>query len=157
MNHPPDSSEVLFASLREFFEDPAHLARLTDLLNVHDKKSKVSLRLLDWFAVKSTKMNAVVIGGTDVHSCYKAQLRGYSKILFDAFKRGPRKTMKDASGTEFETTTGQLNFIRWAARSGVLEYCETHGVDLEARMKSSTIVKNPARRRVVRRTVRETA
>jgi len=138
------SSDVLFASLKEFFADPGHLKKLTRVLNPSPTEThKVSLRIIDWCVVNYAKAHNtayIVHDGPgdervfNVFLDYKSQLKGFSKTRFDCFKRGPRVCVTDATGAELETTVGQLNFFRWAIRYKVIEYCEAHVVDIEKDM-----------------------
>jgi hypothetical protein len=97
-------------------------------------KSKISLRVLDWFVTKySKKVDLSIDTGTndieifDVRMSYKAQLKSLKKRCFDPFRRSGKKSGKflyhfPNSDYSIETTLGQLNFFKWAFSYGVLTY-----------------------------------
>lgn len=131
--------DVLLASLRTFYEEPAHLRALTDAIRGH----KISLRVLDWFVTNYSKRVNVVYPlempngetkGFNVYCNYKSMLKGFSKLRFDPFSRRTRITILDADGNEIQTTVGQLNFFRWAIKSKVLDYSLEHAKEIEKDM-----------------------
>lgn len=148
------SSEVLLKSLREYYKDPAALQKLTELIGTSmssTKKQRVSLRIIDWCVVNyaKAKNTAYIVypdgagGGTEqrvfyVFLDYKSQLKGFSKGLFDVFKRGKRVHITGSDGSDLETTVAQLNFFRWALRYKVVDYCEKHMNEIEKDMLRAT-------------------
>ena len=106
---------------------------LTDMYDIVEGTSQISLRILDWFVTKYTKRGLDFTrtnGETfDVHINYKAQLKSYKKKYFDPFRR---KTKFDyiykIDGVEkiLHTTIGQLNFFRWAITNGIIEFVEKY-------------------------------
>lgn len=138
--------EVLLSSLRKFYEVPENLRVLTDVLN-HQKTGKhISLRILDWLVTNYAKKHNIVylLPGEDgvpvtfnMFLEYKCQLKAYSKRFFDPFCRRERVEFTDADGTAFHTTTGQLNFFRWAVLHGVVDYGSRHSAAIEDDMLHS--------------------
>jgi hypothetical protein len=125
-------------TLREclkFYQEPANLEQF---LAVVMEKSKISLRVLDYFVTKYSKPYSE--GGVEVcymikklnkqskffnvYSSYKAQLTNDHKDLFDPFRRHQRITFEYADDCEIKTTVAQLNFFRWAISNKVLDYVE---------------------------------
>lgn len=104
--------DVLLASLAKFYADPVHLGALTDVLK---NRAGISLRVLDWLVTNYCKKENIVYvcGGQcfNMWANYKAQLRGFSKSLFDPFKRRNKKRKHDSEGdTDADTdaeTEGQ--------------------------------------------------
>jgi hypothetical protein len=82
---------------------------------------------------------------------YKAQLKSYSKRMFDPFNRGERILYRDTSGQEFSTTVGQLNFFRWVLKNGIVEHCmkciEDVDNDMLMSMKSRKASSSPSDKR----------
>lgn len=138
--------DVLLASLRKFYSDPAHLRVLTDVLNHQATGRHISLRILDWLVTNYAKKHNIVylLPGEDgvpvsfnMFLEYKSQLKAYSKRFFDPFCRRERLAFEDADGASFETTVGQLNFFKWALLHGVVDYGTKNGRDIEEDMLRS--------------------
>ena len=135
--------ELLMKSLLVFYNDnPKQNVKV--LRAIVEQKSVISLRLLEWFVTNYSKQNNVIYKTSatrifNVFIDYKNQLRAYSKKLFDPFCRRQRlfvtldpKTHEILDYTETApetissntvvTTTGQLNFFRWAIENNVASY-----------------------------------
>jgi len=127
--------EVLLRSLRKYYADPAALKTLTDVLR---NTTKVSLRTLDWLVTNyAKKYNTVYTfeGKTiNVFLEYKGCLKAFSKKSFDPFQRRDRIEISDADGKPMQSTTGQLNFFRFAISKGVIQYAIKHSAAIEADM-----------------------
>jgi hypothetical protein len=111
--------------LNTFYSNESHMARVRDILQ---SRSKISLRLIDWFVTNYSKKHNISYVTKDgrhviVYLVYKGHLRGYSKKIFDPFGRGK----KFLYGTDNLTTTiGQLQFFEWAIQDEVLDYLDAH-------------------------------
>lgn len=57
----------------------------------------------------------------------------------------------DPDKKTYITTTAQLNFMKWAIESGVLDYCKANIELLEADMVKSLKVKTPSTESIARR------
>ena len=105
-----------------------------------NKRSVVSLRLLDWLSTNYSKSHKISypIGekNFDMYLSYKAQLKGYSKNYFDPFQRKTRINFI-LNGSQVETTIGQLNFFKWAIQNKVIEYAHEHTFDIHKNMSES--------------------
>ena len=94
------------------------------------KDERVSLRLIDWFVTNYSKKNNIIITKEknnniihfNVYLSYRAQLKAYSKQLFDPFRRRDRITFFYDSTNSIETTIGQLNMFRWIIQNDILDY-----------------------------------
>lgn len=96
-------------------------------------KSKISLRLLDWFVTKYPKKINLTIENEsnndfeifDVRMSYKAHLKSSKKRCFDPFRRR-QKFLYNFPNTDYtvETTLCQLNFFKWLFSCDVLTYVE---------------------------------
>lgn len=91
-------SDLLMEAIGPFFENKAHLDALLPIIQ---GKSKLSLRLIDWFVTNYTKKHSVTYERTSAsrgnrintfiaYISYKAQLKAYSKKQFDPFCRKER-------------------------------------------------------------------
>jgi len=105
------------------------------LIDIVEKKSKVSLRLIDWFVTKYAHKYKIrlernntsnIDNGFNVHISYKAQLQSYKKKYFDPFRRRKRLKFKYFFDKEKKislcTTIGQLNFFKWAFTNNIVGY-----------------------------------
>jgi hypothetical protein len=137
--------DMLMGSLKTFFSVPENLGKMIPILT---QKSKISLRLLDWFVTNYAKKKNICYfidynkNGEkkqryfNVFLNYKSQLKAYSKQQFDPFCRKwkPHKGKRVYCGIHFyykkdryvETTVGQLNFFRWIVANKVLDYAIEH-------------------------------
>ena len=139
--------EVLMKRLVEFY---SYSTNLDQLLPVLLKKSKISLRILDWFVTTYAKeynvwYNIVHLGRVkrfSVYDSYKAQLKAFHKKLFDPFCRKRRIYFEYCEDCEIETTVGQLNFFKWAIQNKVLDYVETHLERISTHMSIKNKEKN---------------
>jgi hypothetical protein len=127
--------------LNTFYNETAHMDRVRDILQ---SKSKISLRLMDWFVTNYSKKHNVSYLTKDgrhviVYLVYKARLRGYSKKIFDPFGRG-RKFQYGVHN--LTTTIAQLQFFKWAIEDEVLEYLQQNVDAVQADMDAcSTTLK----------------
>lgn len=121
-----NSDEILFSSLKTFFDDKEHLVSMMEVI----RNQSISMRVLDWFVSNYSKKNNVFFVTKEgkhfnVYLEYKSSLKSYSKRFFDPFCRGPRVIFKDVSGKDFSTTVGQLNFFRWAIKNELILQCKS--------------------------------
>jgi hypothetical protein len=119
------------------------------LVPIITQRDTLSLRVLDWLVTNYAKKNSVVYtyrikaGGEgttkcliNVYSQYKSWLRNYRRRNFDPFRRRNRVCFTH-DNQEYQTTVGQLNFIRWSYEYGVLDYTRTHLCIIEEDMNTS--------------------
>ena len=123
-------NELLLNNLLEFYKDETNL---TKMLKIITGESKISLRIVDWFATNYAKKNYTLYTMTNkngehirfkVYADYKLKLKAYSKKRFDPFCRWDRISIPYKDGTFIETTIGQLNFFKWALENGVVKFIE---------------------------------
>lgn len=134
---------VLFESLQRFYKEGDHLEQFTRHTSKRAEQT-ISLRLLDWLVTNYAKSKNVVYTVTDpdtgsektfnVYMEYKAQLKAYSKRFFDPFCRRERVEIVNHDGVPQETTVGQLNFLRWCIKSGVVRFALDNRELIEADM-----------------------
>ena len=135
-------NELLYNNLMEFYKKQGNLDRMLSIIN---GESKVSLRIVDWFATNYSKKHYTLyninhpITGNEmrfkVYNDYKLKLKAYQKRRFDPFCRWERITIPyDESGNKhIQTTLGQLNFFKWAIENKVIDYIEEHYKDLKGK------------------------
>lgn len=119
---------------------------LDKMLKIITGDSKISLRIVDWFATNYAKKyyTLYIIQGTHdnvtrrfkVYDDYKLKLKAYSKKRFDPFCRWDRISIPYTNGKFIETTIGQLNFFKWAIENKVVDYIEENYNEIEKDMNN---------------------
>ena len=132
-------NNLLLKNLLKFYEQENNLDTMLKIINGH---SKISLRIIDWFATNYAKKFYTVytIQNTSrrfkVYVDYKLKLKAYSKKRFDPFCRWDRITIPYKNGTFIQTTIGQLNFFKWAIENDVVHCIEENYESIENDMNS---------------------
>jgi len=135
-------NELLLNNLMDFYKDEDNLTRM---LKIITGESKISLRIVDWFATNYAKKYYTLYTIEDlngnikrfkVYFDYKLKLKAYSKKRFDPFCRWDRISIPYKTGTCIETTLGQLNFFKWAIENKVINYIEENYDIIEKDMNS---------------------
>ncbi len=135
-------NQLLLNSLVKFYKKKANVKIITSIVN---GESNISLRLIDWFVTNYSKKQSIYIYKNkdkykeqiNVYTDYRAQLKAYSKQLFDPFRRRERINFYFDETTWLQTTSGQLNFFRWAIESNILKYIEENVEIIEKDMIQS--------------------
>jgi len=135
-------NDLLLNNLMLFYNKDDNLSRM---LNIITGETKISLRIVDWFATNYAKKyytlynleksNGNIIRFI-VYPDYKLKLKAYSKKRFDPFCRWERINIPYKNGTSIETTLGQLNFFKWAIENRVIEYIEENYEIIEKDMNN---------------------
>ena len=135
-------NELLLNNLMDFYNNESYLNRM---LKIITGESKISLRIVDWFATNYAKKyytlypidnNQGNVIRFKVYFDYKLKLKAYSKKRFDPFCRWDRISIPYKNGTCIETTIGQLNFFKWAIENKVIEYIESNYDTIENDMNN---------------------
>jgi len=135
-------NELLLNNLMDFYKDETNLTRM---LKIITGESKISLRIVDWFATNYAKKYYTLYPISDsngqirrfkVYFDYKLKLKAYSKKRFDPFCRWDRISIPYKNETCIETTIGQLNFFKWAIENKVINYIDEHYEVIENDMNS---------------------
>jgi hypothetical protein len=131
-------NELLLNNLMDFYKDEVNLTRM---LKIITGDSKISLRIVDWFATNYAKKyyTLFTIDGIrrfKVYYDYKLKLKAYSKKRFDPFCRWDRISIPYKNDTCIETTIGQLNFFKWAIENQVINYIEENYDTIEKDMNN---------------------
>ena len=134
---------LLLTNLLKFYEQNGNLDVMLHIINGH---SKISLRIIDWFATNYAKKYFTVYAINNEYSKgsrrfkvyvdYKLKLKAYSKKRFDPFCRWDRITIPYKNGTFIQTTIGQLNFFKWAIENDIVQYIEQHYGTIEDDMNA---------------------
>jgi len=134
-------NDLLLNNLIKFYQKDNNLDKM---LKIITGESRISLRIVDWFATNYAKKYYTLYLLKDeentrrfkVYDDYKLKLKAYSKIRFDPFCRWDRITIPYKDNNMIETTLGQLNFFKWALENKVIEYIENHYDIIEKDMNS---------------------
>ena len=112
----------------------------------------ISLRVIDYLCTNYAKNHDVVyfVGPKktspfNLYLQYRAQLKAYSKMQFDPFRRHERINISvpvhlHSNGT-IETTVAQLNFFRWAIDNKVIDYLKNKDNIVLVERQMNTVVK----------------
>jgi len=119
-------NDLLLNNLLAFYKPEETLNKM---LRVITGESKISLRIVDWFATNFAKKYYTTYMIDDqrrfkVYVDYKLKLKAYSKRRFDPFCRWERINIPYKDGTCIETTIGQLNFFKWAIENKVIDFID---------------------------------
>jgi len=134
-------NDLLLNNLMDFYKDEYNISKM---LKIITGESKISLRIVDWFATNYAKKYYTLydievnenIRRFKVYFDYKLKLKAYSKKRFDPFCRWDRISIPYKNGTFIETTIGQLNFFKWALENKVINYIEENYLEIEKDMNN---------------------
>ena len=135
-------NDLLLNNLMDFYKKDDLLERM---LKIITGDSKISLRIVDWFATNYAKKYYTLYNIEDdfgnlkrfkVYFDYKLKLKAYSKRRFDPFCRWDRISIPYKDDKFIETTIGQLNFFKWAIENKVIDYIEENYDTIEKDMNS---------------------
>ena len=132
-------NDLLLNNLLKFYEESNNMDYMLRIIN---GESKISLRIIDWFATNYAKKYYTVyeIPNTErrfkVYVDYKLKLKAYSKKRFDPFCRWDRITVPYKDGKYIQTTIGQLNFFKWALENNVIHFIEENYSNIEKDMNN---------------------
>lgn len=120
-----------------------------DVLRTHvipfvTRSDDIPLRLIGWLVVNYVKEFPVVYmwKGEDgkqperqvnVLQGYSECMKRYHRRHFDPFRRKHR-IFFEVDNVVYETTIGQLLFLQWAFRDGVVQYARNHAKEIETHM-----------------------
>jgi hypothetical protein len=135
-------NNLLLTNLLKYYELDNNMDYMLRIIN---GESRISLRIIDWFATNYAKKYYTVYtigdGGVTsrrfkVYVDYKLKLKAYSKKRFDPFCRWDRITVPYKDGKYIQTTIGQLNFFKWALENNVIRYIEENYANIEKDMNN---------------------
>lgn len=131
-------NSLLLTNLMKFYNSDNNIDKMLSIIN---GESKISLRLVDWFATNYSKKYFTVYTLSDkrrfkVYVDYKLKLRAYSKKRFDPFCRWDRIVVPYKGNKSIQTTLGQLNFFKWALDNELIAYIEQNYEAIEKDMNN---------------------
>ena len=131
-------NDLLLNNLLDFYKSNDNIDSMLQIIN---GESKISLRIVDWFATNFAKKYYTVYnlenkGRFKVYNDYKLKLKAYSKKRFDPFCRWDRISIPYQDNKFIQTTIGQLNFFKWALENKVIKYIEENYNLIEDDMNS---------------------
>ncbi len=135
-------NSLVLNNLIEFYKTNNNMSKMLQIIT---GESKISLRIVDWFATNYAKKYYTLYTITDdagnerrfkVYVDYKLKLKAYSKKRFDPFCRWDRISIPFKEDTCIETTIGQLNFFKWALENKIIDYIEENYEDIENDMNN---------------------
>lgn len=141
-NKYSSQNDLLLQKCLDFYKKNNNLEIMLKIIN---GESKISLRIVDWFATNYAKKNYTLydLEGSNgeskrfkVYLDYKLKLKAYSKRRFDPFCRWERINIPYNETSHIQTTIGQLNFFKWALENRVIEYIEQNYDEIENDMNS---------------------
>lgn len=135
-------NDLLLKNCLDFYKKNNNLDTMLRIIN---GESKISLRIVDWFATNYAKKNYTLyeLEGPNnetrrfkVYMDYKLKLKAYSKRRFDPFCRWERINIPYKDDAHIQTTIGQLNFFKWALENKVIDFIEQHYNEIEDDMNN---------------------
>jgi hypothetical protein len=133
-------NDILLNKLLQYYKNN-NGEKMDKMLKIINGETRISLRIVDWFATNYAKKFYTVYSIKDnqrfkVYVDYKLNLKAYSKRRFDPFCRWQRITIPYANDNYIQTTIGQLNFFKWALENGVIKYIENNYAEIESDMNN---------------------
>lgn len=136
-----ERKQRLRGSITEWYKsNPEKMKVVRDI--VEKSAGVLSLRILEYFVTNYAQKHGIVLPNPrregdviDVYWSYKEELKCFHKSLFDPFHRS--STPAGTSQKRKRPSLRQLNFFRWAIRTGVLRYVSDHLQDIVADMNSN--------------------
>jgi len=148
-------NDLLLNNLLDFYKNEEYLNKMLQIIT---GESKISLRIVDWFATNFAKKYYTTYTIDEqrrfkVYVDYKLKLKAYSKRRFDPFCRWERINIPYKDGTCIETTIGQLNFFKWALENKVVDYIDENYEMIEKDMnnRNSTAKRKEATTKMTRK------
>lgn len=145
-----DINPVTFFSVKELcyyrmvkkFFSTCNSETISQMIDIVEGKSDMSLRVLDWFVTKYSKKridcgHSKDVDMFDVRISYKSQLKSYKKKYFDPFRRKKKFNYYFDNGLVMKTTLGQLNFFKWAFTNNIVLYVDKNLKQVIKEMKLS--------------------
>jgi len=138
-------NDLLLKNLLVFYNTKEN-NNLDKMLRIITGESKISLRIVDWFATNYAKKYYTlytieqtvdnIVRRFKVYDDYKLKLKAYSKRRFDPFCRWDRISIPYKDDKCIETTIGQLNFFKWALENKVIDYIDDNYDTIEKDMNN---------------------
>jgi len=132
-----EQTTLLLNSLQMFYlNNRDYLELINEIIT---NKKKIKLAMIDYVVTIYSKRNKSFIELPNdryfINDEYKNQLKSYTKRHFDPFKRH-KKISFQYDDIEFQTTVGQLNFLKWAIKNQVIQYIEDNFITIDDAMST---------------------
>ena len=148
-------NDLLLTNLLDFYKINNNMDKMLQIIN---GESKISLRIIDWFATNYAKkyytvyqLEGLAQTRFKVYNDYKLKLKAYSKRRFDPFCRWDRIVIPYKNDMHIQTTIGQLNFFKWALENKILDYIREHLDEIEKDMNRRN---STSKNRVVKKKIK---
>lgn len=139
--------------INEFYDnlDDKIIHKIIDIIN---RKSKISLRLIEWFVSKYSQNHMIEIydnngAPLNIYNSYHIKTKVYEKKYFDLFRRVNviNYKFKNNDNMEIETTISQLNFFKWLLENNIYKYIEDNRELLSKLMSNDNAIERDIRKR----------
>jgi hypothetical protein len=94
---------------------------LRSMLPFISQSGPIPLRDLEWAVTGKAREKPLMINGVDIFCDYTSKRRGNRKRNFEPYCKRIRWAF-DIDGKTWYTSLGQLNFMKWALETGLIEY-----------------------------------
>lgn len=146
-------SNMYMDMLNDFYSviEDELIFKIIDIIN---RKSKISLRLIEWFVSKYAQNHIINIYEDNgklfnVYNSYHVKTKVYEKKYFDLFRRVNviSYCFKQNPDMQVETTISQLNFFKWLIENNIYSYIEKNRENLSKLMSSDNAIERDNRKR----------
>jgi hypothetical protein len=130
--------------LETFFQS-CDLITIQKMIDIIKSKHIISLRFIEWFVIRYCSLYITNIDinnkftkqkGFNINMSYEAQIKSFTKMYFDPFKRGKKFIFPlNKFNISFVTTLGQLNFFKWLITFDIINYAENNHKDIISKYK----------------------
>lgn len=124
--------------LTAWYNDARRIEDILRPMTGRPRPGHLSLRMLEWFVRSFARRRNISVSSDgslrNVSSLYRQWLGHYTRNLFDPFRRHARVLVDDLCGGYVSSTCGQLNFLYWAEKFGVLAKALEHRESIELDM-----------------------
>lgn len=149
-----DNKADKFMELINNFYEQLDDEMIYKIINIINRKSKISLRLIEWVVSKYSQTHILDIYSTDgiplnIYNSYHIKTKVYEKKYFDLFRRVNVITYKFKNNDDMmiETTISQLNFFKWLIENNIYEYIENNRDKLSKMMSNDNAIERDNRKR----------
>lgn len=146
INQQAAGQKLLYQRLRKFYQNGIFEKYVLPILlpkNMLKEEKPIALRHIEWLVINYAVAFPVVYPDPvnpsgepfNVNDSYILHEKNWGKKLFDPNARGDRIMFTADNGIEVVTTLGQLNFMMWAIKYGVIEWAIAHKKEIREHHK----------------------
>lgn len=142
----PVKVDKYLIAINEFYNklDDKTIYKIIDIIN---RKSNISLRLIEWFVSKYSQSHIIDIYTSEglpfnIYNSYHIKTKVYEKKYFDLFRRVDvmQYKFKNNDKMTITTTVSQLNFFMWLIENNIFKYIEDNRDQLSKLMSSDNAI-----------------